>query len=120
VGDSAVIGAGLYVDARHGACACTHTGEMTIRAGTARSVVLALARGDPVDQACLEAVRDLGELASGYLGPVAIHAVDRRGEPWVVATEDLGERITWGFWTEGEREVRFRRPLVPWRREDRP
>ena len=28
VGDSAVIGAGLYVDDRYGAVACTHTGEI--------------------------------------------------------------------------------------------
>lgn len=46
LGDSPVIGAGLYVDERYGAAACTHTGEMTIRAGTAR---LAVALGGSVD-----------------------------------------------------------------------
>ena len=42
IGDSPIIGAGNYADNRYGACACTGMGEMAIRAGTARSLVLYL------------------------------------------------------------------------------
>ena len=45
VGDSPIIGAGNYADNRYGACACTGYGEMAIRAGTARSVVLYMKMG---------------------------------------------------------------------------
>jgi beta-aspartyl-peptidase (threonine type) len=59
VGDSPVIGAGNYCDNRYGACACTGMGELAIRAGTAHSVVLALAAGASPGDACLRAFADL-------------------------------------------------------------
>ena len=52
LGDTPVIGAGLYVDDRHGASACTNTGEMTSRGGTARSVVAYMKKGASVGEAC--------------------------------------------------------------------
>jgi N4-(beta-N-acetylglucosaminyl)-L-asparaginase len=112
IGDSAVIGAGLYVDNRHGACACTHTGEMTIRAATARSVVLAMAKGATVDEACREALEDLRALEEGYLGPVVIHAIARDGRPFVTSNQDLGDSITWGLWSPERADVVFARPVV--------
>ena len=36
LGDAPIAGAGFYADSRFGAAACTHTGELAIRAGTAR------------------------------------------------------------------------------------
>ncbi len=59
LGDSPVIGAGNYADSRYGAAACTGQGELAIRAGTARAVVLYLKMGLPLRDACLEAVADL-------------------------------------------------------------
>lgn len=84
LGDSPVVGAGLYADNRYGACGCTHVGEMTIRAGTARSVVLYMKLGATVEEACREALDDLADLKGGFLGPVMIHAIDRSGR-WCVA-----------------------------------
>lgn len=92
VGDSGVLGAGLYADRRYGACGCTHTGEMTMRAGTARSVVLSMKRGATVEEACLEAVEDLRALEGGLLGVVAVHAIDRHGRPCVVCTHAEGSQ----------------------------
>lgn len=86
LGDSPVIGAGLYVDSRFGAAACTHTGEMTIRGGTARLAVALLQRGCTLEEACREALKDLDTLAGGYLGPVFLHLMDSRGEVCVMAT----------------------------------
>lgn len=83
LGDSPIVGAGLYVDRRYGGATCTHTGEMTIRAGTARSVVLYMKKGATVEEACTEAIQDLADLKGGYLGPVVIHAVDNSGKIFV-------------------------------------
>jgi len=73
---------------------------MTIRASTARSVVLYMKRGASVVEACHEAVADLRDLKGGYLGPVIIHAVDKNGEPYVATTGgDDGDMYY--FWREG-------------------
>jgi len=112
VGDSAVVGAGLYADARHGACGCTHTGEMTIRAGTARTVILYMKRGASVQEACHEAVADLRDLRGGLLGPVAIHAIDRHGQPYVVTTHPAGEETPYCLWTEGMSGAECRRAVA--------
>ncbi|MCU0611848.1 MAG: isoaspartyl peptidase/L-asparaginase, partial [Candidatus Eisenbacteria bacterium] len=79
LGDSPIIGAGIYADDRYGACGCTHTGEMTMRCCTARSVVLYMKRGAGVVEACHEAAQDLHDLRGGFIGPVVIHAIDRDG-----------------------------------------
>jgi L-asparaginase len=112
LGDSPLIGAGLYVDQRYGACGCTHTGEMAIRAGTARAVVLYMKRGASVQEACHEAVADLRALRGGLLGPVAIHAIDREGRPRVVTTHDFEGRIVYCHWHDGLAEPEITRPAV--------
>ena len=65
---------------------------MTIRAGTARSVVASMKAGASVHEACREAMRDLNALEGGYIGPVVIHAIDRLGEVCVLGNRDLGGR----------------------------
>ena len=59
VGDSPLIGAGNYCDDRYGACACTGLGEWSIRAATARTVVLAMQLGMSLNDACAFAFHDL-------------------------------------------------------------
>lgn len=95
LGDSPVIGAGLYVDDRYGACACTHTGEMTIRASTAHAVVMHMRYGKSVEEACRLAAEDLGALHGGYLGPVILHALDRAGESFILG---VGLQASSRFW----------------------
>ena len=85
LGDSPIIGAGAYADSRYGACACTHTGEMTIRAGTARSVVLYMKMGMTVEEAVYEATNDFKALKGGYLDEVTIHAIDRNDNYKVIS-----------------------------------
>lgn len=97
LGDSPIIGAGSYADSRYGACACTHTGEMSIRAGTARSVVLYLKMGLSVADAVYEAARDLADLETGYLDEVTIHAVDKDGNYKVVGLNS-SEEIRYVIW----------------------
>jgi L-asparaginase len=101
LGDSPIIGAGLYVDQRFGACGCTHIGEMTIRAATARSVVLYMKQGAAVQEACTEAARDLRDLKTGTLGPVVIHALDVYGNACVLATQVVEKASVYYVWRDG-------------------
>jgi beta-aspartyl-peptidase (threonine type) len=87
LGDSPIIGAGNYADDRYGAAACTGWGELAIRAGTARSVVLYLKHGYTLEAACREAFRDLGAL---LIDPaqvlMSMVAIDRHGQHCAVTT----------------------------------
>jgi len=107
LGDSPIVGAGLYADNRHGACGCSHIGEMTIRAGTARAVVLYMKKGATVEEACREALADLGDLKGGFLGPVMIHAMDREGRTCVAANRKMRPRFNAYLWQA--RTLRTRR-----------
>jgi L-asparaginase / beta-aspartyl-peptidase len=109
LGDSALVGSGHYADSRYGAAACTHTGEMTIRGGTARMAVLLLGQGRTAEQACREALADLGELRGGFLGDVVLYAVDAAGNHFA-ATTGIEEEYWW--WT-GEMEAPEQRTARP-------
>jgi L-asparaginase len=112
VGDSGVIGAGIYADSRYGACGCTHTGEMALRAGTARSVVWHLSQGASVEEACRAAQADLRRLQGGLLGPLVIHALGADGKPYVLCTKELGARAGYCYWEEGMVRPSDRQPIV--------
>jgi beta-aspartyl-peptidase (threonine type) len=79
LGDSPIIGAGNYADSRYGAAACTGMGEMAIRAGTARTVVLLLSLGMSLEQAGRRAMEDLKGLTGRFLGDINFIAMDRDG-----------------------------------------
>lgn len=99
LGDSPIVGAGFYADSRYGAAACTHTGEMTMRCGTSRSIVLAMRLGYSLADAVKLAVEELGELKSGFLSGVVIHAVDAHGGHQVTAFR-CQEEIRYWYWDE--------------------
>lgn len=62
VGDSPIIGAGNYCDNRYGAAACTGTGELAIRNGTARAVVAYMKTGMGPTEACEESMKEIQEI----------------------------------------------------------
>jgi L-asparaginase len=103
VGDSPVCGAGFYVDSRYGACMCTHTGEVSMRAGAARSVVFAMASGKSLHDAVEAAINDISALRGGHLGALVIHAIDADGNPRVVALNamDGDQPVRYRYWREG-------------------
>ena len=80
IGDSPIIGAGNYADNRYGACACTGMGEMAIRAGTARSLVLYLQMGMSLREAGRRAMSDLRDLGGDYIGGMNLIALDPQGQ----------------------------------------
>lgn len=99
LGDSPIPGAGFYADSRYGAAACTHTGEMTMRCGTSRSIVLALRLGHSFEDAVKLAVEELAELNTGFLAGVVIHAMDAKGNHQVVNYR-CDEEIRYWYWDE--------------------
>lgn len=101
LGDSPIIGAGVYADDRYGAATCTGMGEMAIRASTARSVVLYLQMGLPLAEAGRRAMKDLDDLGGRYLSRMNFIAMDRDGQhagfsnavdrTYVYLTDDMTE-----------------------------
>ncbi|MBN1221433.1 MAG: N(4)-(beta-N-acetylglucosaminyl)-L-asparaginase [Anaerolineae bacterium] len=79
VGDSPIIGAGIYADNRYGAATCTGVGEMALRAGTARSVVLYLKMGFSLTGAGQQAMADLDDLTASAGGRMNLIALDSAG-----------------------------------------
>ncbi len=79
VGDSAVPGAGSWCDLRGGGAACTGRGELSMRSGTARSVVDALAAGADVEKACREALADAATLPDAFRAELRVLALTPDG-----------------------------------------
>jgi beta-aspartyl-peptidase (threonine type) len=79
LGDTPIIGAGIYADSRYGAAACTGLGEMAIRLSTARSLVFYLRSGSSLDEAARRAVADLEALSGPYLSRMHFVAIDNAG-----------------------------------------
>jgi len=98
LGDAPICGAGFYADSHYGAAACTHTGEMAIRAGTAHTVVSALKAGAPLEAAAEMAIDDLKRLRSGFLGGVVIHILDA-AENHLVVNFRCEEQIRYWIWS---------------------
>lgn len=120
LGDSPIVGAGCYADTRHGAAACTGAGEMTIRCGTARSVVLYMKRGASVADAVLEAAEDMRALQGGLLSRVTIHAIDTRGNHKVVAVNGAGDNVYWLWSGDGAPQSLRAQPVAIHRSDIKP
>jgi L-asparaginase len=101
LGDSPVIGAGMYVDSRYGGAACTHCGENAIRTSLAHAMVLYMKKGASVQDAVTEGLQDLRALKGGFQGQVVLYAVDKNGEHFVARRFEGGYECEYLFWTEG-------------------
>ena len=111
LGDSPVIGAGLYADNRYGAAACTGMGEMAIQAGTARSLALYMKMGMSLEEAGREAMADLDHLGSRYLGRMNFILMDEAGNVGGFSTAPGTSYI---YWREGMAEpTEIERTAIP-------
>jgi isoaspartyl peptidase/L-asparaginase-like protein (Ntn-hydrolase superfamily) len=84
VGDSPLIGAGLYVDNTAGAAGATGVGEEIIRIGGSTLVVEAMRAGRSAQEACEMAVRKVNAIAvrrGVHPAGVAFLALDAKGNP---------------------------------------
>src|SRR5205807_7844664 len=89
VGDSPLIGAGLYVDNSAGAAGATGVGEEIIRIGGSLLVVEAMLAGRSAQEACEQAVRKVNATAvrrGVHPARVAFLALDPKGQPGAACT----------------------------------
>jgi len=93
IGDSPLIGAGTWADARV-AVSCTGDGEAFIRSGTARHIATLLEHGVRLPDAAQRALDDVSELG----GRGGLIALDARG---TVAMPFLTELMPRGIWRPG-------------------
>jgi N4-(beta-N-acetylglucosaminyl)-L-asparaginase len=95
VGDSPLIGAGLYVDDSAGAAGATGVGEEVIRIGGSLLIVEALRAGRSPQEACELAVRRINATAvrrGVHPARVAFLALDPKGRWGAAATQRTGFR----------------------------
>ncbi|MFQ5906454.1 MAG: isoaspartyl peptidase/L-asparaginase family protein [bacterium] len=76
VGDTPVIGAGVYADSKIGAATATGIGEYIVRTVLSRAIVELMARGVTPGRALKTAIGNLRKITGGQVGAVAI---DRKG-----------------------------------------
>ncbi|MCK5923410.1 MAG: isoaspartyl peptidase/L-asparaginase, partial [Methylococcales bacterium] len=103
VGDSPIIGAGIYADNRYGAATCTGMGEMAIRACTAHSLVFYMKMGQSVQTAATQAMRDLNDLGGRFISRMNLIALDKEGNhigctsvkgyTYIYQTTDMAEHV---------------------------
>lgn len=113
VGDSPIIGSGLYVDNAVGACAGTGHGDEMMQAVVAFRVVMAMERGLSPTEACVETLRYLMRKRppehNGHYG-AALIALRRDGEFGAAATYSgfrAPDRLwNWAVATSDEPELR--------------
>src|SRR5262245_55216642 len=89
VGDSPLIGSGLYVDNTAGAGGATGVGEEVIRIGGSLTIVEAMRAGKSAQEACELAVRKVNATAvrrGVHPARVAFIALDARGRPGAACT----------------------------------
>lgn len=95
VGDSPLIGHGLYVDNTAGAAGGTGVGEEIIRAGGSLLIVEAMRAGKSPQEACEAACRRVNQLAvrrGAHPARVAFLALDPRGNVGAACTKETNFR----------------------------
>ncbi len=105
VGDSPLIGSGLYVDDRAGAAGATGTGEEIIRIGGSFFIVEAMRAGRSPQEACELAVRKVNEVAvrRGVHAPqAAFLALDPKGRVGAACTTRTNFQYAVGTGTKVE------------------
>ena len=108
VGDSPIIGAGLFVDGEAGAACATGVGELAIRTAGSHSVVELMRQGRTPEEACAEVVRriqrkhkDLKDMQIGFLAIRADGAFGgyglRKGFNFALRTKERDELVDAAF-----------------------
>lgn len=75
VGDSAVVGAGLYCDSAVGSAGATGRGESVLQVAGARMIVAEMQRGATPTDACITVLRDIAQRTR------SAHLLDAHGRP---------------------------------------
>jgi N4-(beta-N-acetylglucosaminyl)-L-asparaginase len=89
VGDSPIIGAGLFVDNEIGACVATGQGEEVIRVAGAHSVVEMMRQGSSPEEACKKVIERIVKIKGDKVKniQVAFIALNKKGEAGAFAIQ---------------------------------
>ncbi len=109
VGDSALPGAGNWCDLRAGGAACTGRGELSMRGGTARTIVDLIGAGSDPAQACLAALADAATLPDEYRSELRALALTPDGRHGGAAGQ---EGSVYALMTSSSTEPEFRPRVV--------
>jgi N4-(beta-N-acetylglucosaminyl)-L-asparaginase len=80
VGDSPIIGAGLYVDNNIGAAGSTGNGEANIKVVGAHTVVELMRQGSSPEQACIQTLKRVVDLYKGKPPNLNFYAINKKGQ----------------------------------------
>ena len=105
VGDSPLVGCGLYADDNVGAASATGDGDLMTNYCTSISIVHLMARGASPQDACMELLRHMVKTDLGNKdGEVAVIAMNTRGE--VGAASMNGKfHLKYAVWQDGESQL---------------
>ncbi|WP_432990856.1 N(4)-(beta-N-acetylglucosaminyl)-L-asparaginase [Dactylosporangium sp. CA-233914] len=114
IGDSPIVGAGIYADDRYGAAGCTGLGEVSMRGGLVRDVISRLAAGQPLVDAGRAAIEDLLPIALEFPDSAVMNmvAMTPEGE---VASFTTASSLEYVYLRDGMSEpVRAKSVSVDW------
>lgn len=104
VGDSALIGCGLFVDNEIGAAGAVGCGEECVRINGSHTVVEMMRNGMPPTDACLEALKRIAKNYDGDMKKlrqfnVAFYAVNKKGQH--------GAAALWRSWSPNQKRIKY-------------
>lgn len=116
VGDSPIVGAGLYTDNAVGSAGATGRGEATLQTCAAHTAVLRMEAGDSPTQACLHALRKIAthtrerRLLDPHGRPafnVTLYALRKDGETGSASMHEGYQHVVWTGTTAATRTSAF-------------
>ena len=105
VGDSPLVGCGVYADDNVGAASATGDGDLMTNYCTSVSIVHLMARGASPQDACMDLLRHMaGTDPRNKEAGVAVIAMNTRGETGAACMND-GFRLEYALWRNGESQL---------------
>ena len=105
VGDSPLVGCGVYADDNVGAASATGDGDLMTNYCTSVSIVHNMGRGASPQEACLELLRHMAKTdPKNKEGGVCVIAINNRGEIGA-ASMNNAFRLKYALWREGESQL---------------
>lgn len=105
VGDSPLVGCGVYADDNVGAASATGDGDLMTNYCTSISIVHAMARGASPQDACVELLQHMVKTnPQNRAGEVCVIAINNRGEVGAASMHSK-YRLKYALWQDGESQL---------------
>jgi len=105
VGDSPLVGCGVYADDNVGAASATGDGDVMTNYCTSVSIIHTMARGASPQEACLELLRHMVKTdAKNREAQVGVIAINTQGEIGAACVNNLA-RLKYALWRNGESQL---------------